>query len=253
MEKLRLYTFLFILISISACKKDAPEAVPEEQEATAFAEQISFEMNGKKYSSDVRSGSGRGNRQINIKPYTNPFSGRRYEYQTGGYFWYGEKDSTLFDTFYNFSSRKELISIKISFSKKFHNDQLRKSLNLIIPIDKLDLFKEGKQTFAVDLDKENTTEGVALSLNIIYEQEFKTLTSYMPGFTILIRPEMNKDIQQNSNFEITKVQKIDDNRIFVQAKFELNLFDEEGTLYRAENGFVEFKTSIKMENAVDMY
>lgn len=244
MSNLKFCAVMLVLLLLAACKKESTDVFPEEQ-ALAYADSLSFEIDGKAYSFDERNSSGFGNSQVNIKPYSDTISGQKWAYRTGNRYWYGENDSTLYYILYELGSQKETGSAKISFSKKFHNDQLRKSKStLSIPSDHLGILKEGRQTFAVDFGMENTTEGVALEVHLA--ELPSALTSYRPGFSIVVRPDLDMSMQKNSSFEIIKVQRIDDNLMFVQAKFALNLFDAEGKLYRLENGYAEFRAAIKL-------
>ena len=188
---------------------------------------------------------GIGNRQINIKPYSALVSNQDWEYNTGGYYWYGEKDSTLYDTFYGFIE-KDYSSINISFSKKYNNNQLQKRPTILAPADNSSIFKVGPQSFAVDLNLENTMEGISI---VVLDRDMTgELSTYIPGFSILIRTDLTKNIQDNSKFVITKVQKLDEKLYLVEAEFAVNLFDKNGKLYRLEKGFLSLKTSMNVFN-----
>ncbi|NEU07092.1 hypothetical protein GZH53_02095 [Flavihumibacter sp. R14] len=241
MKSVNVYSLLVVLILASSCKKTVSELTPE---PISFKDSVSFIMNGTKYSFTERNTNGIGNRQVNIKPYAALLSDRDWEYETGGFYWYGDKDSTLYDTFYGFHSRKDYDTFQISFSKKFHNNQLRKSYStLFVPADNSDLFKLGEQHFAVDLNLENTMDGISVE----FHQPFKaTMTSYIPGFSILINTNLPKTIQDDSRFEITQVKRLDDKYYLIEAKFTVNLFDENAQPYRLENGFLRIKTGMKV-------
>ena len=105
-----------------------------------------------------------------------------------------------------------------------------------------DIIKIGKQKFAVDFKKENTTEGVSVEFRS--RDHLGTLSTFIPGFSILVKPNLTKNIQDNSTFEIVKIQKVDDIYNMIEAKFSLNLYDENAKLYRLENGFLRFKVKI---------
>jgi hypothetical protein len=244
MKSINIYFLFAALILISSCKKNTSGIVPEK--ALIYRDSVSFFINGKNHISNQKNLAGIGNRQINIKPYATLLSNQDWEYNTGGYYWYGEKDSTLYDTFYGFTSEKDYTAIKISFSKKYHNNQLKKSPTMLVPADNSSIFKVGPQSFAVDLNLENTMDGISV---VVRDQDLREeLSSYIPGFSVVIRTSLTKDIQDNSTFEITKVQKLDDKLYLVEAEFAVNLFDKNGKLYRLEKGFLRLKTSMKVFN-----
>ena len=243
MKYLKIYFLLLALISIAACKENSSDPT---QNPAVYTDSVSFVINGKEYVCNQRNTSGIGNRQVNVKPSPTLINGQDPEYYTGGIYWYGEKDSTLYDAFYKFRSEIEKNNFQVSFSKKFGNNQLRKSFTFFIPMDNSALFIQGKQSFAVDLNMENTMDGVSIEANLSGLPE---LSSYIPGFSILLRTSLDKTIQNNSTFEITKIQKLDDKQMLIEAKFELNLFDKDGKLYRLQKGFLRFKTVTKIVSA----
>lgn len=243
------YIFYLLIVGmlISSCKESDTALVPEKK--LAFVDSVSFAINGKTYIANERDLNGIGNRQINIKPSATLIADQNWAYDTGGFYWYGEKDSILYDTFYGFSSKDYHNNIKISFSKKYNKNQLHKSSQLLVPDDNFDVFRIGRQSFAVDLNLENTMAGVSIEFQT---NEIATqLSSYIPGFSILVKTSLTKDIQDNSQFEIIKVQKLDDKFYLIEAKFEMNLFDKNGKLYRVENGFLRLNTAMKSFNGFE--
>ena len=60
------------------------------------------------------------------------------------------------------------------------------------------------------------------------------LTSYVPYYTMIKKLDLGPDIQKDAKFEIIKSEKFWENRLRVEAKFELNLYDTNGKKYRVE-------------------
>jgi hypothetical protein len=56
------------------------------------------------------------------------------------------------------------------------------------------------------------------------------LVTYIPGFSILIRSNLKKDIRDDATFKIEKCEKFDNELYLIEAKFEVNLFDSKGNL-----------------------
>ena len=239
--KPNIFFYLLLIFTIfSSCKKDNSESI--EEEVRLVSDSISFTINNQPYFFDSQNEIGIGNRQINIKPSISQISGRNAAYITGGFYWYGEPDSTLFNVEHGFIGNNYTQSIKISFSKKYKNEQLKNYLSFLIPENNFDILKIGKQKFAVDFKKENTTEGVSLEFRS--RDHSGTLSTFIPGFSILVKANLTKNIQDNSTFEIVKIQKVDEIYHMIEAKFSLNLYDENAKLYRLENGFLRFKVKI---------
>ena len=192
---------------------------------------------------------GAGNKQFNLKPSTTAIPGRRVARENGLY-WYGPIDSTLYSAHYGLnswggsSSGKKSADIEFIFTKQYKNDQLRKDIHLFVPANNSDLLKVGKQGFAVDWAQEAAFEGVAMEVHISGVQGL--LSTYIPEFSDWRPTNLTKSIQNNSVFEINKVEKLDNGMYVVEAMFEMNLYDQEDKLYRLENGFLRLVTNMKV-------
>ncbi len=216
-----------------SCKKTSTiDSVDLQQNTT---DSISFSMNNTLYSFNETYSVGVGNSQINVKPYNEAIAGRTYAYGTAGKLWYGTPDSTMYSSFFGLSSttKNRGITLEIYFNKKYKISDLTKSTFVMIPEDQSKIFKPGKQPFAIDFEKENTREGVVLTIF----GEGKILSSKKPGFSIAMQSH-RMDIQDNSSFEILKVDHIKGDDYLMEAVFSLNLFDEQENLYRVEQGFI---------------
>lgn len=168
-------------------------------------------------------------------------SDRQPAYITGGYHWYGERDSTLYSAFYKLNANRQPGTLQISFSKKFRNTQLILDQQFLKIKDYFSLLKLGKQPFSVDLDKENSMDGIAIDFG--NSDLAQNLSTTIPGFSILVRSNLGKNIQDNSLFEITKIEKLEGNQYLIEANFEVNLYDKNEQLYRAKNGFLRITTN----------
>ncbi|EOR94238.1 hypothetical protein ADIARSV_2589 [Arcticibacter svalbardensis MN12-7] len=226
-------TLLCILLS---CKKTSPvESIEPEPISSQIAkDSISFSINGINYSFNNTNLIGIGNSQINIKAFNDAIPGRDYAYKTAGKLWYGNPDSTMYSSIFGMrSSINQEAILKIYFNKKYKTTELVESIQQMIPKNQSDIFKPGIQSFAIDFEKENTREGVVLSL---YTQGI-SLSSTKPGFSIYLQSH-KMDIQDNSSFEFLKVEHIKDDKYLLEAVFSMNLFDQDEKLYRVEKGFM---------------
>jgi hypothetical protein len=227
-----------------SCKKE-PVETPAPGKPLTYKDSVSFVVSGKTYTFKDQHLSGTGNRQINLKPYPSEIDGRRFAISTGGFYYYGPADYMLYEAHYSFSSYlNEYSTIRFLFTKQYKSAQLRKDIHLLVPTDNSELLSVGKKSFAVDLDKENTTDGIALEVRL--QDISSRLSTYIPGFSILLRTDLKKDLQDNSTFEITKCDKLKNGLYLVEGKFEVNLFNNEGKLYRLEKGFMRLVTDMKV-------
>lgn len=243
MRFLLLIPIAFCLISFVSCQKENNDTDLGEHESDKgiyTKDSIFFTLDGKEYSSTELYGAGVGNKQINIQPFSNEIAGRDYAYSTGGYWWYGERDSLLFEQLFRFRD-DEFLNISLGFSKKYHKSDLVEKSNYMAPKDYEPLFEVGETSFATDYNMENTREGVSIEVSSPQGE----LTSYIPGFSILIRSDLTNDLQDNSTFEIIKVENIKQDKYLVEARFEANVYASDERVYRIKNGFVRFKTRLE--------
>jgi len=257
MRKTLTYLLILQLALLNACKKSEP--IIETPKELYITESISYRLDGEKFLFQhpfaTKSEVGFGNYQINIKPYDNEIAGRSAPYTTNNKFWYGEKDSTLFGVHQTWSyfdrsniNEYKKFDFKIAFTKKYANSKLIRYHTFLGPSNEYvsELYYVGSKKFAFDFEKENTADGVAITL---YSSKFRFLYSYFPGWSILIRPDLPKTIQNNSKFEIKKIEKIDDQFSLLDCEFELNVFDEAGKSYRISEG----KATILVPNTSKMF
>ena len=246
MSNFKPYYFLFALITlIFSCKKDDVEVIepdPDKGEIQQVNDSLSFNIGSEKYVL-VRSNSrGIGNRQINLKPFNDKIPGREAAAFTAGKYYYGEIDSTLYCSYFGMvTNTDDRSSAELIFTKKFSLREVHPFSILLIPKDQSQVIKVGKQSFATDFSKENTKDGIVLNLYI----NGNSLTSTVPGFSIAMQSQM-KDIQKDSSFEITKVEKVEGDIYMLEAKFTMNVFDEEEKLYRVENGYLRKRFNMSL-------
>jgi len=228
-------SLIFFASVILSCKKsEEPVAIiPEIESKPQITDSISIVLDGKPYFFKDGYSYGSGNTQTNVKPYNEPIPDRKAANETAGKFWYGEKDSILYFTHYGLSMKEDWGNFKIYFAKKFAISEMDKGTFLWIPKDHREIFKVGKQSFAIDFEKESKNEGVVLELFIAGKQ----LSSVTPGFSIAVQSHRT-DIQDNSTFEIKKLEQIEGDNYYIEAEFSMNLYDQEEKLYRIEKGYL---------------
>jgi hypothetical protein len=235
MNFLKFLSFILVLSGILSCKKsiDTEPINTELELRPAILDSMSFELDGKQYHFANDYSAGIGNMQTNIKPYADSIPGRKLANETAGKFWYGDKDSTMYTSYFGFIS-KENASLKIYFNKKYATSEMVKGIFLWLPKDQREIFITGKKSFAIDFEKENRFDGIVLELWNGSSQ----LSSATPGFSIAVQSHKT-DIQNNSTFEITKLEQIEGDKYYIEAEFAMNLFDNQEKLYRIEKGFLK--------------
>lgn len=235
------HTLLFIfLLAFCSCKKNSNEGAPgiNNQNTINYRDSISFMIGEHQYVFYQKNSVGISNRPFNVKRSATAIQGGKLAYQTGGTYWYGAPDSTLYAVIYGFPSSSLGNNLELSFTKKYNDSELEQGPVYLQAKSHLDIFKIGELPFAVDYDKENTMDGMVIELN----SKGKILSTKVPGFSILIRSALNNDIQNNSNFEITKIEHLKEDKYLIEAKFNANIFDGDENLYRIKNGFLRLTT-----------
>jgi len=225
---------------MQSCKKGNEVLLTPETgkpEAVVNKDSISFTINRTKYVFTDRRSFGSGNDAVNIKRSAVKIPGGKLAYQTDNAYWYGASDSTLYSAQFELNSKSLDQSFRLIFTKKFKDNELVWKAPLFYLQNHDALFKIGESGFATDLYKENTTEGVAIKL---FDKELNgELISMIPGFSIVVRSDLKNDLQDNSHFVITKVEKDKQGQYLIEARFNLNLYDKDGKLFKLENGFVK--------------
>ena len=227
---------------MQSCKKGSEEVLPNPDtniiKPLAYKDSVSFTINEKKYVFSKWIGFGSANYPANIKMSSVKIPEKKLAYQNGQYYWYGVPDSTLYAAKCALYSN-DLGPFNLSFTKKFKDSELVSHRGLLYPQNHEQVFKTGEFGFASDLEAENTMEGVAL--DFFENNRDNLVTSNLPGFPKEGSGD-KKDIQKNSSFYITKVEKTKEGMYIIEARFELNMFDKNEKSYRVKDGFLKVLT-----------
>lgn len=215
-----------------SCKKDRAQIVPEDntKQDIILNDSISFTIDGVKYSANERSSFGARNKQINIKPFATEIPNRSYAYETGGHWWYGEKDSLSVE--YNFGLSGNSI-VEIGFLNKYNVSELRETTRAWEPKKDFNL-KLGLQKFMTDYDRENKTSGVFLKTSA----PGKSLSSFIPTGSIAKPSPLDNHIQDDAQFNVLKFERLESGFYLLEAEFELNTYDQKNNKSRLKNGYL---------------
>lgn len=224
--KLRNLLYLSVIVSsLAACKKGNPIT---KRPLELLKDSVSYTVNGKNYVSNQIERGETFTTQSNAKI----TSGANFNYLIQG-----DKDSILFVRTY--ASKANNSFMVFSFIKVYANSEteLTNENNggyLNYPKNKAGMFSPGMYKYATDLFRNNSISGVAIRV-INDHGEFK---SY--GQLDLSKPaSVTQNDQRDSKFEIMNIQKRKSDYL-IEAKFNLNTFNEDKQAQKIENGYLRF-------------
>ncbi|WP_316762180.1 hypothetical protein [Pedobacter aquatilis] len=212
------YTCVILaLFALGSCKKTNPDIGKEPTVAppviAAVKDSITFIFNAIPVKINTTFSSAQGNRYADNK-YVLSSNGVDYERLYS-------KDELIYFT------RKELAEqnskITITFLKKFNRKELTSGGFILEPLSKndaLSLFSIGKQPFAEDFERENSINGVAVSVTL----DGQTYTSYGP-LALNRKSKLIKGFQSNGLFEITSIIPATNGGYNLIGKFSFLAFD----------------------------
>ncbi len=240
LSKQRLQTMLCLAfvasatLFISSCEKSSPVDIPvtTETEPKAKFDSVYFEIEGKSFSAKPEVGgmNAVGNGGYRKRYLEAPEDGMTiYDANgTGKKGWYAAADSIYF-TFANDYIRSLDRPFSISFSWGLHKKDMTNYGSFYFPNDTRNLLKKGKLGFASDYESTNSKDGVAISFGN-YGRTGKPRLAY--------EESLANYPQDDSVFEIINTEQIDKESYFVEAKFELNLYDKDRTKHRVTKGYI---------------
>lgn len=214
-----------VLLSLSACKK---ENTLNEPSITLVKDSASYTVNGKKYvSHKIEKGL-----TLTTQSNTKITSGVNFNYLIQG-----DKDSILFVR--NFTIKADKSFMILSFIKVYNNVETENTNEnnggyLNYPKNKTDIFSKGMYKYSTDFWRNNSISGIAIRM-INDNGDFK---SY--GQSDLGKPaSVTQTDQKDSKFEIISIQKRKSDYL-LEAKFNLNIFDDNKQVQKIENGYLRF-------------
>jgi len=158
------------------------------------------------------------------------------EFKTGK----GYEDSVYFTTGMDLINFEDKAYMTIMFAKKYGKNQLLKNnLNLyVLPEDEKRIFySEKRYPFAVDYERSNTMNGVALSFSTYDGDDYlMRYNTYSPAPWGRETSVMN-DVQKDSEFEIIKIHTLPNGSTIIEAKFKAKVFGQ--YFYDAGSGISE--------------
>ncbi|OWK72262.1 hypothetical protein [Pedobacter sp. AJM] len=213
------------LMCLFACKKGDP-VIESKNPLELLKDSASYSINGKTYISMGIEKNWTYTTQSNLKI----TSGENFNYLL-----VGDKDSLLFVREY--SIKAPYTNIALSFIKiynknetEFANENNGGYLNY--PKNKTDIFSPGSYKYSTEFNRSNSTSGIAFTL-INQQGIYKSYSQSDLGK----QPSVTQIDQKDSKFEIISLKK-QESGYLLEAKFNLNVFDENKKLLKIENGYM---------------
>ncbi|MFW0716493.1 hypothetical protein [Pedobacter sp. N23S346] len=220
--------FSMVLLCFASCKKDStiiePPIEPKEDPLEYAKDSISYSINGVTYNkTESSSFYSAGNRQ----PYSKVDS-----IVNNAYYISGIKDSVLYSRKYGFSSDRQ--KVDVIFIKTYSKAAMLQSL-ILRPKNIMDLFTVGSRNYALDYERDNIQNGIALTIS----DGFRTYGSE----SFRMPSQLSSDAQKNSKFEITSLRKLNSGTYILEAKFNAIVFNEKNESKKLENGYLRLVMS----------
>lgn len=248
------YVLVGLIPLVFSCKKEkptAPEVIEKptiEKVTPLLKDSLSFKIDGVDIVAGEGYGAGLGNSGVNLKYYDKKIPDRRSWGSLGNSEKYGEPDSIMYYIDKHFSSKQGITDI--TFAKKLAEKEMNtKNRAVLNYTDNASLFKLGNLGLATDFKLEQKKDGFVM--NFSSSKIGMELTSYNPGYTIPSNIDLGPESQKDAKFEIVKMEKVAENRLLIEARFSLNLYDINGKKYKVESGYLRLNTLITF--AADNY
>ena len=225
---LLLASFILCLISCNKTNIDLKTSVQNPQiSINPISDSCSYTINGMQFICDKPYGEGRVNAYANFDVTTNNWDSDTLQYRTMFGFYKASNPSAENDG-----------HVIIHFVKKYPKNQLIKPiLGILAPVTDTPLYVKGTRNYAVDFDRFNSQNGIALEVVNRTGTSTETLLTFIYA-SRFAATTLNNDCQSNSQFEILNMYKDSDGRNIIEAKFTSNLFDKFENLKRLENGYM---------------
>ncbi|MBE5321314.1 hypothetical protein IM793_19285 [Pedobacter sp. MR2016-19] len=213
------------LFFLAACKKESPKVEPKDS-LELLKDSASYSIGGKTYSAIGFEKNWTYTTQSNLKI----TSGVNFNYLLEG-----DKDSLLFVREY--SIRAPYTNIAISFIKIYNKNETELTNennggHLNYPINKTDIFSPGLYKYSTEFYRSNSASGIAFTV-INQQGVYKSYSQ-----SDLSKPASVTQLdQKDSKFEIISLKKRKSGYL-LEAKFNVNVFDENKKPLKIENGYL---------------
>lgn len=231
MKTKNLFGLAIALICLAACKKESQVIEPPTEkpnETEIVLDSVSYTLDGKLFKL-ARYWSGY--KETNLQSNSKVDSAKNYSYYISG-----DKDSVMYSKTY--SVYDDAQSIDFIFIKKFFKKSLRINGILYQPDNPKDFYAVGVRNYAVDYERENSQNGVAIKLS--NQGRYQTYSHD----SIWTPETLGVDAHKNSKFEIISLKKTKSGLYLLEAKFTAAIFDDKGKKKTLENGYLKLNLGL---------
>lgn len=232
------YIFLCAVLTLCfSCKKSKSPVEVQVAPIPPITDSVSFSIGGKLFTviESATHISGSGNAQANLKLDS---IGR----VNNVYYYSGSKDSLMFNhdiTIVNHAKTTgdDIVTMTFSIMKKYGKNQLSQNAGIVVPPTLLPLYNPGNYSYAFDFNRENSREGVAISISRT-TNNIGTISSSYSSLLLKYPTKVTKATQADTGFQIISLSKSDAGQYYIIARFNALLFDGNENQTRLDNGYL---------------
>jgi hypothetical protein len=216
---------LLMIVAAASCKKTG---AVEKLVSPRLADSCSYVIDGKTYTCNMSGSVGHGIMGVGLDTVSKTWN----------------PDSLIYFTVFSLAHTESNNAsssgyLEVYFTKKYGRNQLSKYSNdLPRPASLLDLYSIGGHSYSVEFQRFNTTDGIAMDVDCRGCNTRTTRLSTYITTSAFWPTTLGPDIQKDSKFEITKLEKQPDGFYLLEALFTANIFDADENGKRVENGYL---------------
>lgn len=218
------------LLCFAACKKENSVTDPpieKSHKAEIIRDSVSYIIDGKLYTASKYSSFWK---HANLQPNSKVDSIIKNAYYISG-----DKDSIMYSE--TFSIYNDHQSINFTFIKKYNKNAMTTTI-LRQPNDMKDFYEIGGRNYALDYERDNSQNGIAIDLSD--QGFFKTYGSY----SFRTPPTLSADAHKNSKFEIVSLKANKSGLYILEAKFNTTVFDDKKGSKSIDNGYLRINLGL---------
>lgn len=237
MKKIAILGLALLTVTLGACKKENSLQVNEKQttQANTLPDSVSFSVDGKQYIATDPGEQGAGNAEANRKLDS-------VNLKTSTKYISVDKDSIQFyrNKSYLSVDKAPFANFEIYFIKNYAKTATVSDSFIRYPKNYDDMFKSGDQPFATDFTRNNSRNGVALTVML----DGGVYNSYVSKFLGTSTTLDYNTMQNGSSFKIISVKKNGPYTYQIEARFKLNVYSaDEATQLKITDGYLRISSN----------
>lgn len=227
MKILSILSTTFIVLSLVSCTKNT-DLKELQGNLIDETDSCSYTIDGKQFACDRMVSFERGNAGANLDSATRQWNSDTSQYRNS-FTLIKSEDENMNDNGY----------LKISFIKKYGKNQLTKTwpIGILGPATEMELYAKGEYSYAMDYNRSNSGNGVAIDVLNRNDSSVEHLLTYIYA-SAFSSTTIGPDSQKNSRFEILQMRSLADGTHLLEAKFTANVFNWDEKAKKLENGYL---------------